>query len=119
MLVGVLFHCYTRQGLGSEMVSPLSGTLIAFVGTLLVDNTDLVVYLPALKDSASVFAVMLDSVSKWGHLLCSTAGVLKPEKCYCYMIDYECGEFGIWNYAACVHQDLLIPLPDDTMVPIK
>ena len=119
MLASVLFHCYTRQGFGSEMLSPLSGTLISFIGTLFVDDTDLVVYLPELKDSASVFREMQESVSEWGHLLCSTGGALKPEKCYWYMIDYECNEFGIWNYAACVNQELLIPLPDGTMVPIQ
>ena len=118
MLSSVLMHCYEREGHGSSVLSPMSMTLIEFLGSMFVDDTDIVVSLPELRDSLAVYNEMQSSMTCWGSLLCSTGGALKPEKCYWYMIDYECVE-GEWDYAPMKHFDLSIPLPDDSMVGIQ
>ena len=41
----------------------------------------------------------------WGDLLCCTGGALKPEKCFWYLVDYECKE-GEWQYTDMVDWEL-------------
>jgi hypothetical protein len=43
MLSSVLMHCYKRQGFGSCIISPISGTIIDFLGEIYVDDTDLII----------------------------------------------------------------------------
>jgi len=61
---------------------------------------------------------MQASMLCWGNLLCSTGGALKREKCYWYMVDYECTD-GEWGYAPMEYFDLLIPMPGKTAVVIE
>ena len=96
----------------------MSLTLIRCLGTMFVDDTDLYVSLPKLRDSFSVYKEMQSSMLCWGNLLCSTGGALKPEKCYWYMVDYECTD-GEWGYAPMEYFDLSIPTSDDTTVVIE
>jgi hypothetical protein len=43
MLSSVLMHCYEQQGFGSRIISPVSGTIIDFLGERYVDDTDLII----------------------------------------------------------------------------
>ena len=54
----------------------------------------------------------------WGDLLCCTGGALKPEKCFWYLVDYECKE-GEWQYTDMVDWELNVPLPDGSEAAIK
>ena len=81
---------HRRQGYDSTILPPMSAILIEFIGTQLVDDTNLVCYLPELENALDVLFEMQDSLLFWGHTLCSTGGAFKSEKCYWYMVDYEC-----------------------------
>ena len=52
-----------------------------------------------------------------GDLLIGTGGALKPEKCFWYLIDYECQE-GKWEYSEMVDWSLMVPLPDGSSAKI-
>ena len=119
MLSSVLIHCYHNLGYGARMTSSIRDRLIKFLGTMFVDDTDLVSWLPNLTDSRKVFFDMQESLLIWGTLLCATGGAFKPEKCYWYMVDYVCDENGVWDYAAIVEREMLIPMPDGSKVPIQ
>jgi hypothetical protein len=43
MLSSVLMHCYEQQGFGLQIISPISGTIIDFLGERYVDDTDLII----------------------------------------------------------------------------
>jgi hypothetical protein len=54
----------------------------------------------------------------WSCLLNATGGALKPEKCFWYLLDYECSE-GEWTYTKETTTELRIMNPDGTKSPIK
>ncbi len=43
MLSSVLMHCYKQQGFGLQIISPINGTIIDFLGERYVDDTDLII----------------------------------------------------------------------------
>jgi hypothetical protein len=51
-------------------------------------------------------------------LLNSTGGALKPDKCFWYLLDYDCDDCK-WTYAGMVPWEMLITNPDGTTSPIK
>jgi hypothetical protein len=54
----------------------------------------------------------------WSCLLNATGGALKPEKCFWYLLDYDCVK-GEWTYAETRATELKITNPDGTKSPIK
>lgn len=88
MLAAVLMRCYANEGFGAEILSPISGHLIAFMGTIFVDDADLVTMGLGLKDAIIVWEEMQESLYMWGDLLCCTGEALKPETCFWYLVDY-------------------------------
>jgi hypothetical protein len=57
-------------------------------------------------------------IEQWSCLLNATGGALKPEKCFWYLLDYECFE-GEWTQADEMTTELRITNPDGTKSPIK
>ena len=41
VIAAVLMHCYKREGFGADIVTPITGWVIEFLGAMCVDNTDL------------------------------------------------------------------------------
>ena len=111
IISSLLMHCYTRQGFGSSILSPMSLALISFLGEMYVDDTDLIIMQPHYRTATDVKDDAQNSVDAWANLLISTGGSLNPEKCYWWMVDYTCIN-GEWNYAPQVEWTLTIPLPD-------
>lgn len=56
-------------------------------------------------------------VDTWAYLLNSMGGLLNPEKCYWWMVDYICID-GEWNYTPQVEWTLTKILPDGNRHPI-
>ncbi len=54
----------------------------------------------------------------WSCLLNPTGGALKPEKCFWYLLDYECVD-GEWKYVDMVPWELVITNPDGRTSPIS
>ena len=117
IISSILMHCYTRQGFGSSILSPMSLALILFLGEMYVDDTDLIIMQPHYQSAEDVKSDAQNSVDAWANLLNSTGGSLNPEKCYWWMVDYICIN-GEWNYAPQVEWTLTIPLPDGSRHPI-
>ena len=113
MLSSLLMHAYKRQGFGASITSPISRMLLAFMGEMFMDDTDLIVMRPDLRTGEEVFDELQSSVWNWGINLNATGGGLKGPKCYWWLLDYECID-GRWKYTAKVEWDLCIPLPDGT-----
>ena len=56
---------------------------------------------------------MQKDVDWWSALLDATGGTLKPEKCFWYMLDYECVD-GQWKSAQDVGYDIYVTDLDGT-----
>jgi hypothetical protein len=111
-MISLLFmHCYQFQGYGSRFISPISSTIIDFLGEIYVDNTDLIVTCPNLTTAAGVHKELERSASAWSAGLNTTGGALNPEKCKWTLADYHCKD-GKWKYAAQPDLDIKIPLPN-------
>jgi hypothetical protein len=48
----------------------------------------------------------------------SQGGALKPEKCFWYLLDYECKD-GKWSYTEMLPYEMFVTNPDGTKSPIK
>ena len=117
MVSSLLMHCYHRKGWGSSLLSPISGTLISFLGEIYVDDTDLIIIQPSYKTAEDLWDDLQASVMGWGNLLLATGGALNPTKCSWYLTDYICVD-GEWEYAPTVDWELHIPLPGGDTAPI-
>ena len=117
MVSSLLMHCYHRKGWGSSLLSPISGTLISFLGEIYVDDTDLIIMRPTYMTADDLWDDLQTSVKGWGDLLLATGGALNPSKCSWYLTDYICTD-GEWNYAPSVDWELHIPLPGGGTAPI-
>jgi len=56
--------------------------------------------------------------TQWSLLLNATGGVLKPEKCFWYLLDYTCYERE-WSYAMNSDFELSVTNPDGSRSSIK
>jgi hypothetical protein len=111
-------HCYQFQGYGSQFISPISGTIIDFLGEIYVDNTDLIVTRPNLTTAAAVHEELERSASAWAAGLNATGRALNPEKCKWTLADYCC-KGGKWKYAAQPDLAIEIPLPNSNLAKIS
>jgi hypothetical protein len=81
MISSLSMHCYQFQGYGSQVIYPISGTIINFLGEIYVDDTDLIATRPNLTTAAAVHKELERSASAWAAGLNATGGALNPEKC--------------------------------------
>lgn len=118
MLSSLLMHCYRRQGFGAQIISPISGLLLEFMGEMFVDDTDLIVMRPDLRSGREVYEELQSATWNWGINLNATGGGLKGQKCYWWLVDYTFAN-GQWKYAATAEWEMVIPLPDGTSCSIE
>lgn len=117
MISFLLMHCYHRKGWGSSLISPISGSLITFLGEIYVDDTYLIIMQPHYTCAEDLWNDLQTSVMGWGNFLLATGGALNPTKCSWYLIDYVCVD-GEWDYSPSIVWELHIPLPDGGTSPI-
>jgi hypothetical protein len=55
VIAAVLIHCYKHEGFGADIVTPITGWIIEFLGAMCVDNTDLNMIRDNLQTSEQVF----------------------------------------------------------------
>ncbi len=118
MISSLLMHCYQFQGYGSPFISPISGTIINFLGEIYVDNADLIVTRPNLTTAAVVHEELERSASAWAAGLNATGRALNPEKCKWTLADYCC-KGGKWKYAVQPDLAIEIPLPNGDLAKIS
>jgi hypothetical protein len=95
--------------------------MLDIMGVLYVDyDTDLFILNDFAKSQLDVHAESQSALSAWGKLLISTGGVLKPEKCFYYMVDYDWQADGSWDYCSMDESErLYVPQPDGSAKEIQ
>ena len=78
-------------------VSVARGELSAI---LFVDDTDVIHFDMDKNETAlEAHAKLQESVESWGNLLMASGGMLKPVKCFYYLISFVWDAQGRWRYA--------------------
>jgi hypothetical protein len=88
------------------------------MGALFVVDTDLYTWREQIMDPDKLWCQTQIELKNWSCLLNATGGALKPEKCFWYLLDYDCVE-GEWTYAETRDAGLKITNLDSTKSPIK
>jgi hypothetical protein len=88
------------------------------MGAIFVDDTNLYTWLEDIRDPGEVWSHAQLELEHWSRLLNVTGGALKPEKCFWYLLNYECVE-GEWKYVDMVPREMVITNPDGTTSPIS
>jgi hypothetical protein len=60
------------------------------MGALFVDNTDMYTWREHIMDPTELWAQTQIEIAQWSNLLNAMGGVLKPEKCFWYLLDHTC-----------------------------
>ena len=96
---------------GVMLVDPITRNLIHTVGSMFVDNIDL------LKKGEKQFAKLQEEINAWGNLIIATVGCLKTETCCWYLFDYDCVE-GLWEPVQVTSSKIHIPSDTGAPAPI-
>ena len=70
-----------------------------------------------MPNAEDLYETIQTETKMWGDLLVSTGECLRPEKCFWYMLDYECCD-GEWKPRDLVNWELMIPMDDGRQKPI-
>ena len=116
-LSAVIVNVFKQLNLGSMVRDPITAETIHTMGALFVDDTDLYTWREGILDPGEVWAQAQLELENWSCLLNATGGALKPEKCFWYLIDYECVD-GDWKYAESAPREMMITNPDGSTSPI-
>jgi hypothetical protein len=117
-LSAVLVTIFKQLALGALIQDPISEELIHTMGALYVDDIDLYIWKNHIMDPGELWCQTQIELEQWSCPLNATGGALKPEKCFWYLLDYECSE-GKWTYAKEMTMELRITNPDGTKSTIK
>jgi len=119
MLSSVLMHCYKRQGFGSRILSPISGSIIDFLGEIYVDDTDLIVTRPEFTTAQETQEGLKEAAWAWASCLNATGGAINPEKSRWIYAGYEWNNDGTWEYAIQPNLPMEFPLPEGSSATIS
>jgi hypothetical protein len=118
ILSSIMIRCYMKAGRGSKIISPISSSIITFMGEIFVDDTDLLNMLTEELEITDLMELTQGNLDAWARLLMGTGGSLKPPKCYWYLISYI-NKNGMWDYDDSIQYSLTIPLPDGSRRSIE
>ncbi len=117
-LSAVMVTIFKQLQLGAIIQDPISEELIHTMGAFFIDDTDLYTWREQIMDPGKLCCQTQIELENWSCLLNATGGALKPEKCFWYLLDYDCVE-GEWTYTETRAAELKITSPDGTKSPIK
>jgi hypothetical protein len=83
----VLVNVFKELNLGALNQDPITAEVIHSMGTLFVDDTDLYTWREDILDPGELWCQAQVDLECWSCLLNATGGVLKPEKCFWYLLD--------------------------------
>jgi hypothetical protein len=81
-----LFSILGDKGFRNSFVSAISKDLLELAGFAYVDDTDLI---QTANDVTVAVKKMIDLLDFWTQLVEVTGGMLAPEKCWCYIVDFH------------------------------
>ena len=115
----ILILAYKSLGHGNCVKAPVPWAWLSIMVISYVDDTDLFIMDKCVKSSYDIWKDSQGALTAWGKLLVRTGGLLKPEKYFYYLVDYEWLEDGSWTYANMVDDyQLLVPQSDGNGTPI-
>jgi hypothetical protein len=117
-LSAVLVNVFKQLNLGALIQDPITAEVIHSMGALFINDTDLYTWREDILDPGELWCQAQLELEHRSCLLNATGGALKPEKCFCYLLNYVC-EDGEWTYAVMVPQEMLITNLNGTTSPIK
>jgi hypothetical protein len=91
-------HCYEHQGFGSRIISPISGTIIDFLGEIYVDDTDLIITRPEFTTEKETPEGLRRAAWAWASGLNTTGRAINPEK---KPLDICRVQMGKWQLVLC------------------
>jgi hypothetical protein len=85
----VILRAHGAKGHGAQFIAPMSLVQRRLLVILYVNDTDLLhINMDAEELINEVHTAIQNAIANWGKLLIATGGSLKPEKCFCHLIDY-------------------------------
>jgi hypothetical protein len=94
-LSAVLVNVFKQLNLGTLIRDPITAAMIHSMGALFVDDTNLYTWRETLLSAEKLWCQAQLELEQWSSLLNVTGGALKLEKCFWYLLDYECKD-GEW-----------------------
>ena len=96
----VIVNVMKKTGHASDMINPISGEKVNSLGSLFVDDANLMVYgdRKKFKTTGDLYRKVRATAKAWAYLLRATGGSLKPVKCFWWLIGYVCNKRGEWEY---------------------
>ena len=119
VLSAILVRAYKSLGFGCKLASPITRTHLDTMGVLYVDDTDLYIMRECLRTPRELWLESQGALTAWGHLLIATGGMLKPDKCFYYLVDFEFQADGSWQAVDIVAPPLQVPQKDGRTAPIS
>ena len=91
----VIIGAHKRKGHGAKFVCPISRLEGELAVILFVDDTDVIhIDMNNHQSAVEVHEDLQASMTSWGNLLMASGGVLKPIKCFYYLISFKWNESG-------------------------
>ena len=97
VLSTVLIRIYKRQGHGVKLSTLITKCILNVMGVCYVDDIDLFILNACMNTEHQLFSEAQSSLDTLGLTLIGTGGIIKPEKCFYYLWDFECIK-GTWEY---------------------
>ena len=116
----LMINAYKRLGHGVDFITPWTGDAFYLAAILFVDDSDLL-HLASLTESDDEFFERIQEATfDWGGLVQATGGLLKPSKCFWYMLSWKWkkGEPILQKIPTLQSVPLRIPQPDGSIIPI-
>ena len=107
----VIVNIQRALGYGAKVIDPITKFLIHTIGALFVDDTDLYTWDINYKTGQEVYDQHQKELNQWTLLLNATGGALSAQKCWTYLLDYECVA-GEWKCTQMADVEITIPNPD-------
>jgi hypothetical protein len=111
-LSSVLINVFKQLNLGALIQDPITVEMILSMGTLFVDDMDLYMWCKEILNPGDLWCQTQLELEQWSCLLNSSGGALKPEKCFWYVLNYECKDRE-WTYVDTLPRELSSPTPTE------
>ena len=92
MLSSVLVMVYKNLGFGSKVKSLMILVILSIMVFLFAENTNLCIMSDNIKTRREIWEEAQRALTAWGKLLIASGDILKPEKCFYYLIAYAWGK---------------------------